>query len=162
MDSSEFKQFMSRVPTCVSVVASFHKGKVQACTISSFISVDVEVPMSLITLKNGSKTLDAIINSKYYSVSFLSRDQVDVAKTFSDKLSIPPTKLHSLFSKDNRFLSPHLQDCLQICFCKLERVIKLENSSLLFGSAIGLTLKSNNNPLVYSSRVYNELSPLPE
>jgi len=161
MESSEFKQFMSRVPTCVSVVASFHQGKVQACTISSFISVDVEIPTSLITLRNGSRTLDAIVDYKYYSASFLSRDQVDVAKTFSGKLSIPPTKLDSLFSKDDRFLSPHLQECLQICFCKLERVVKLENSSLLFGSVVGLSLKSDINPLVYSSRVYNELSPLP-
>ena len=157
VNSSEFKNFMSNVPNCVSIISALNGENVQACTVSSFISIDVEVPKTLIVLRNGSRTLSTIKKSKFYSVNLLSKAQNEVASLFAAKTTKPNVQLDSLFDKGTNYESPFLKHCLQVCFCKLERIVELENASLVIGTVLGVDSQVKEMPLIYWSRVYYSL-----
>jgi flavin reductase (DIM6/NTAB) family NADH-FMN oxidoreductase RutF len=157
VDSRDFKDFMSNVPNCVSIVSASYGDAFQACTVSSFISIDVEVPKTLIVLRNESRTLSTIKQSKFYSVSLLSQAQNEIANYFSSKTTQLNTHLDSLFVKNSKYMSPSLKKCLQVCFCKLESVIELENASLIIGTVLGVDSQAKEMPLIYWSRMYYSL-----
>jgi flavin reductase (DIM6/NTAB) family NADH-FMN oxidoreductase RutF len=155
--SNEFKNFMSNVPNCVSIISALNGENVQACTVSSFISIDVEVPKTLIVLRNGSRTLSTIKQSKFYSVSLLSKAQNEIASLFAAKTTKPNVHLDSLFDKGTNYASPFLKQCLQVCFCKLERIVEFENASLVIGTVLGVDSQAKEMPLIYWSRMYYSL-----
>jgi flavin reductase (DIM6/NTAB) family NADH-FMN oxidoreductase RutF len=153
----DFKDFMSNVPNCVSIISASNGDELQACTVSSFISIDVEMPKTLIVLRNESRTLSTIKQSKFYSVSLLSQAQNEIANFFSAKTTQLNKHLDSLFDKDNKYASPFLKKCMQVCFCKLDSIIELENASLIIGTVLGVDSQAKEMPLIYWSRMYYSL-----
>ena len=99
------------------------------------------------------------MRSKFYSVNLLSQDQNDVANYFSTTSTQLITNVDSLLEKETKYESPYLKECLQVCFCELERVIELENASLIIGTVLGGTSQQKKMPLIYWSRMYYSLDP---
>ena len=77
-----FKDLMSKIPSCVGVIVFESDSEIGACTISSFVSISVEKGYEAIifTLKPDSHTGREIKSLKNFSISILMSDQSDIAK----------------------------------------------------------------------------------
>ena len=154
VDTSEFKDFMADVPTCVAIVATPVKFGIQACTISSVTSFDIESPGIMIVLQKYSRTLRSINESEVFSVNILNMHQVPLAEHFSSKEKGLDSDAVALFDLNNEFLMPFLIDCPSVAFCKVETTVDFQNASIIFGRVLGLLRSYRKSPLVYSERKY--------
>jgi flavin reductase (DIM6/NTAB) family NADH-FMN oxidoreductase RutF len=157
MNAIEFKDFMAQIPTCVSVLATSSSTGVQACTVSSITSFDVKNPGLFVVLQNESKTLDAIEQMGNFSASILTVKQKNLALHFSskEKNSTRDTSVGFDFYRKNSI--PYLRSSLGVAFCKLEKTVALENSTILLGRVTDLISLENNSPLIYANRKYLSL-----
>ena len=154
VEAPEFKDFMAKVPTCVAVVASLLDDDIQACTVSSLTSFDIEVPGVLIVLKNNSRTLQAIKQSRNFSAGILSNDQVDLAEHFAAKEKDLDVDRVQYFEKLSQFSMPYLKSCQGIVFCELVKREELKNASIVFGRVLGILNLETDSPLIYSNRKF--------
>lgn len=154
MQTSEFKDFMACVPTCVAVVTTLVYDEIRGCTISSLTSFDIENPGVMIVLKSHSKTLAAIRKSGNFVASILNQNQVTIAKQFSSREKDSLVEKIELF--DFKYLPsmPFLKSCQGAVFCELEKIVELDNASLVFGRVITLLNSGDNSPLLYFKRGY--------
>jgi flavin reductase (DIM6/NTAB) family NADH-FMN oxidoreductase RutF len=153
---------MAEVPTCVAVIATFSDDSVQACTVSSLSSFDVENPGMTITLKKNSRTLAGIRDSGTFSASILTEGQVDMAAQFSSSSKSNGGSPETNFALEDKLYIPYLKSCQRVCFLSLENVLEMENVSMVFGRAISSLDIQNELPLIYVKRHYFALgNPLP-
>lgn len=154
VDELEFKDFMAKVPTCVAVVASLLDAEIQACTVSSLTSFDIEDPGVLIILKNNSRTLQAIRQSRNFSAGILSNGQVDFAKLFAATEKDLDVERGRYFEKLSQFSMPYLKSCQGIVFCELVKIEELKHASIVFGGVLGILNLQTDSPLIYSNRKF--------
>lgn len=160
MDTSEFKNFMADVPTCVAIVATITESGLQACTVSSVTSFDIQRPGMMIVLQSNSRTLKAIKESGTFSANILDINQVPLAVHFSSKEKDLNFGGKAVFEIDNETIMPFLKNCKRVVFCKVEKVVNLENSSVVFGNVMAILSSINNTPLIYFRRKYFALGDL--
>ena len=154
MDVLKFKDFMAKVPTCVAVVASVLDAEIQACTVSSLTSFDIEDPGVLIVLKNNSRTLQAIKQSGNLSAGILSNGQVDLAEHFAAKEKDLDVDRGQYFEKLAQFSMPYLKSCQGVVFCELVKIEELKNASIVFGRVLEILNLETESPLIYSNRKF--------
>jgi len=154
VDDLEFKDFMAKVPTCVAVVASLLDDDIQACTVSSLASFDIEDPGVLIVLKNNSRTLQAIKQSRNFSAGVLTDGQVDLAKHFAAKEKGLDLDRGQYFEKLSEFSMPYLKSCQGAIFCELVKIEELKNASIVLGWVLGILNLETDSPLIYSNRKF--------
>ena len=152
MEALDFKDFMAKVPTCVAVVASLFNDDIQACTVSSLTSFDIEDPGVLIVLKNNSRTLQAIKRSKNFSASILSDNQAALANQFAAKEKDSDLNRGQYFENLSQFSIPYLKSCQGIVFCELAKIEELKHASIVFGRVLGILNLETDSPLIYSNR----------
>ena len=157
MYAIEFKDFMAQIPTCVSVLATSTSTGVQACTVSSITSYDVKNPGLFVVLQNKSKTLDAIERTGNFSASILTLEQKNLALHFSSKEKNSTRDTVVAFDFNREGSIPYLSSSLGVAFCKLEKTVALENSTILLGRVTELIRLDNKSPLIYANRQYSSL-----
>jgi flavin reductase (DIM6/NTAB) family NADH-FMN oxidoreductase RutF len=157
MHTIEFKDFMAQIPTCVSVLATATSTGVQACTVSSITSYDVKSPGLFVVLQNKSKTLDAIEHTGNFSASILTLEQKNLALHFSSKEKNSTRDSIVTFDFNRERTIPYLSSSLGVAFCKLEKTVALENSTILLGRVTELISLDNKSPLIYANRKYSSL-----
>ena len=157
MSNTEFRNFMSEIPTCVAVIATVHEQRIQACTVSSLISFDIENPGVIVLLKKDSRTLEVIERSGFFSASILAENQSFFASYFSKQNRDLRPNHDELFEINQEYGVPHLKDCTQFCICKLEKVADLGNSYLVFGRVLHFNSTKSQSPLIYAKRTYFNL-----
>lgn len=157
MDAIEFKNFMAQIPTCVSVLATSTSAGVQACTVSSITSYDVKNPGLFVVLQNKSKTLDAIEHTGNFSASILTLEQKNLALHFSSKEKNSTRDSIVTFDFNREGSIPYLSSSLGVAFCKLEKAVTLENTTILLGRVTELINLENKSPLIYANRKYTSL-----
>ena len=148
---------MAQIPTCVSVLATSTSTGVQACTVSSITSYDVKNPGLFVVLQNKSKTLDAIERTGNFSASILTLEQKNLALHFSSKEKNSTRDSIVVFDFNRERTIPYLSSSLGVAFCKLEKTVALENSTILLGRVTELISLDNKSPLIYANRQYSSL-----
>jgi flavin reductase (DIM6/NTAB) family NADH-FMN oxidoreductase RutF len=157
MDKLKFKDFMAGIPTCVAVVATLTEDKIQACTVSSLTSFDVNNPGLFVVLQNKSKTLVAIEHTGNFSASILTLEQKNLALHFSSKEKNSTRDTVAAFDFNGESSIPYLSSSLGVAFCKLEKTVALENTTILLGRVTQLISLENKSPLIYANRKYSSL-----
>ena len=149
--NDKFKEVMSLIPTSVAIAwIRNDQSEIFGCTISSFISVSVEKENEAIAfvLRNDSRTGYAISNSENFTISILSKDQVEIANIFSRGL--PIAEMNSAIRT-----YPTWNDCSTCEFSlKLQRQILLSNSTIFIADVVSFLSRPRLEPLVYSARKY--------
>jgi flavin reductase (DIM6/NTAB) family NADH-FMN oxidoreductase RutF len=155
--SNEFKELMSQIPSSVAIVAVSTSDGFQACTISSFISVDVLDPTVMFVLKNESGTLKRIQENNKFSINLLLAGQHELSKIYSslEKKSEIAFKANW---KTTKLGVPILIDCKSFLVCQTFSVKELPSATVVFAQVIEFELRSQNLPLIYYSRSYPRIT----
>lgn len=75
MASGDFRDVMARLPAGVVVVSAVQGGAFRGMTASSLVSVSLEPPLVLVALEAETATLAAVLESRAFNVSLLTRSQ---------------------------------------------------------------------------------------
>lgn len=160
METSNFKDFMSKIPTSVSVIGLAKETQILGCTISSLISVNVVNPELMFVLRNGSTLLNAIGYDGMFSINVLSDKQQDLADHYSSARDTETLANTKYPWKETAPGCIALENSKVSFVCRLNRREQLDTSTLIFCTP-GVAVESEeSSPLTYSNRNYFSLSKL--
>jgi flavin reductase (DIM6/NTAB) family NADH-FMN oxidoreductase RutF len=83
--SRQFLDAMARLPAGVVVVSARLGDEFRGLTASSLVSISLEPPMVLVGLERESQTRSAILETKAFNVSVLTRSQEFIADRFAGR-----------------------------------------------------------------------------
>lgn len=151
LDSAHFRHAVSRFTTGVTIVTSRDKNaQAVGMTANSFMSVSLKPPMILVSLMSG-RTLKAIKQSGKFAVNVLPANAKDISSHFSGK-SVPGYTPN--FEKTT--VMPKLKSAIAYFECEIEKIILVEDHTLLIGKVMDCSYK-DEDPLVFFSSQYHKL-----
>jgi flavin reductase (DIM6/NTAB) family NADH-FMN oxidoreductase RutF len=157
MDGEKLRSVMRTWPTGVSVVTSENNGIRYGMTVNSFTSVSLTPPIVVVTLSNQTRTHALVQESGSFGISILAHDQVFIADRFSGR---HPDILDRFAGLELIFLLsliPFIKGALAFLECRVNRGIKLPESTLFLGEVQDARLGESGSPLLYFNRKYHRM-----
>ena len=151
---NSFKDAMSEIPTSVSVVSLIEHKNIFGCTISSLVSLDVNVESAkiLFVLKKESLVGNKIISNRNFSVNVLAESQQHYARYFSQERKpdvIEDNKWHI-----ENLIYAVLKNSKVVFKCELLSVIESYSANVFVGKVLIIKNSLESSPLIYSSRKF--------
>jgi flavin reductase (DIM6/NTAB) family NADH-FMN oxidoreductase RutF len=151
------RSMMRGFPTGVAVVTAIDGAdEPRGMTISSMCSVSLDPPTLLICLRSGSPTLDAIVGSGRFAVNLLHDGAQAVADLFASGAPDRFDRVRWEYVSTCAYAGgPHLfHDAHTIADCRVDRVDKVGDHTVVFGETVRVTENSVPSPLLYGMREY--------
>ncbi len=151
--TQEFRDAMARLPASVVVVSARLDGRFRGLTASSLVSISVEPPLVLVGLERETMTRAAVLESKAFNVSVLTRSQEFIADRFAGRApaadpgwsDVP----HSLGSNG----VPIIEGCSAWLECKLVQVHAAGDHDICVGE-VEAAGKGAGDPLILWDRSF--------
>ncbi len=156
-------RFWSSGVSVVATVAEKTSGfKYAGMTVSSFTSLSLEPPLTLISIAKETTTASAILASKIFSVSILSGDQAYLGDRFSGRIKLPShgDRFEGIAIDTAVTGAPYLRDALAWIDCRVHAVYDGSTHWIITGEVQATGHKDDSvPPLVYFNRAYGILTP---
>lgn len=148
-----FRDAMAQVASSVAVITVMDGGEVHGITVSSLISLSVEPPMILLSLRAGSQMLTRIYYQKAFGVTVLAEDQEDIARLCADpaRAALPRSILAMTAAG-----VPTIADACAHLEVLPAAHLPVADHVTLFGLVFGAE-HSDKRPLLYHRRQYRRL-----
>jgi flavin reductase (DIM6/NTAB) family NADH-FMN oxidoreductase RutF len=158
VNSEQFKQSMSILPTGVNIVTTIHNKKLFGFTASSFTSVSLSPPLILFCIDKQSSSFEAFVNSTNFAVSILSQEQVGISRHFSKHN--PDKFIDISYNLGVYSYCPLISGAICHIECKRFNCHEGGDHIMVIGEVINTIINNNSEPLVYCLRKYRELKSL--
>ncbi|GGU09222.1 flavin reductase family protein [Streptomyces violascens] len=155
-----FRAMMSGFPTGVGVVTTTgHDGAPRGMTCSSVCSVTLSPPTLLVCLRDGSPTLEAILERGTFAVNLLHEGARETAELFAsgnpDRFRMVP------WEQETDAGGPHLvRDAHTVADCDVSAVHRVGDHVTVFGEVRLITGRHGLPPLLYGLRQFRVWSEL--
>lgn len=136
------------------VTSALDTGDLFGLTVSAFISVSLEPPLVLISIRNESTATNLLTKAKRYCVNILSEEQAKIAEKFS--LAGEDGRFDGLDYRFGKSGSPVIAGCIGYVDCKISTVLTLGDHTIFVGEAIDVSAV-DKKPLLYLNRRYVRL-----
>jgi flavin reductase (DIM6/NTAB) family NADH-FMN oxidoreductase RutF len=141
---SAFRGCVGEFATGLTVVAAEHEGRSAGMTLNSFTSVSLDPLLVLVSLGNGSRTLEATSACGRFAVSILNRGQREVALDFSE--SGAPFASRHVERDGEGFLS--VKGATAVLRCHVERIERAGDHALVLGEVVSIA-HGGGEPLIF-------------
>lgn len=153
-DRVDLRQFMTDFPTGVGIVTAFGAdGLPYGMTCTAISSVTLEPPTLLVCLRQGSRTLRAVLACERFALNLLHDESRATAELFS-------TPVADRFARVSWDVppgggGPHLSCAAHsIADCSVVQTVAVGDHSVVFAEARRVTTLSRSRPLMYGRRRY--------
>ena len=159
LDSSLYRDAMSRYAGHVQIVTTAFEGEKRGVTITAACSVS-DSPAMVLACVNASNPKNAIFEkSGRFALNTLSADQIDLANAFSGR--DPALTAEQRFAMGNwQELvtgAPVLKDALAAFDCRLVEFKVMATHMVLIGEVMGISFGEHKPALLYMDRDYRAL-----
>ncbi|HVC76152.1 MAG TPA: flavin reductase family protein [Candidatus Micrarchaeaceae archaeon] len=144
---------MARVPAGVVVVSSRLDGGYRGMTVSSLVSISLEPPMVLVGLERESTTRAAVLQSRAFNVSVLTRSQEFIADRLSGRAPAIDVAWSTLPHHLGTNGIPLLDGCAGWLECRLDEVHAAGDHDIVLGHVESVAAGSGD-PLVLWDRAF--------
>ena len=149
--AAQLRDAMSYWPSGVAVLAVQHRTRIEAITLSSFISVSLEPAIVLASIAAAAPIVPALNAAARFTVSILAGDQARAASSIADRFP----NVAAFFNDDAG--DPLLADALASIICTTSATHPAGDHVLYLGSVERVRLGREVEPLVYHRRKYRRL-----
>ncbi|MFI8963999.1 flavin reductase family protein [Streptomyces sp. NPDC053493] len=165
VSNEEFKAAMARLAAGVVLVTAHDPddgphGEDVGMTATAFLSVSLDPPLVLVSLRNGSRMDDLLADVPVWGVSILSQSQRHVAGRFAMKGRVSDRLLFADLpcTRGPHSDAPLLTDALATLECRTENRVLAGDHTLVIGRVLATTLSSaEGGPLTYFRGKYRTL-----
>ena len=150
----DFRAMMAGFPTGVAVVTAFDlAGRPRGMTCTSICSVSLKPPTLLVCIRNGSPTLDAILQRARFTVNLLHADAEAAARLFA---SGQPDRFDRIrWEADASDGGPSFpEDARVSADCLVSHAQSAGDHVVMFGTVIRAVEQSARTPLLYGLKRY--------
>ncbi|MFI2348654.1 flavin reductase family protein [Streptomyces sp. NPDC019443] len=165
VSNEEFRAAMSRLAAGVVLVTAHDpddgpRGEDVGMTATAFMSVSLDPPLVLVSLRNGSRMDDLLAEQPLWGVSVLSESQRHVAGRFAMKGRVSDRLLFEDIPYTRGEVSGALlvRGALATLECRTEQRIEAGDHTLVIGRVLAASLPSGDGgPLLYFRGRYHQL-----
>ncbi|HEX2645644.1 MAG TPA: flavin reductase family protein [Candidatus Dormibacteraeota bacterium] len=151
--NDHFRDVMARLPSGVVVVSARLGDEFRGMTASSLVSVSVEPPMVMVGLERQSLTRQAVMETKAFNVSLLTRSQEFIADRLSGRAPAIDAQWRSLPHRLGSNGIPLLDGCAAWLECKLVQVHEAGDHDICVGEV--MTAESGTgDPMILWDRAF--------
>ncbi|MEE2525041.1 flavin reductase family protein [Hyphobacterium sp. HN65] len=150
--SDDFRAAMSRYPTGVTVVSTYHEGRAVGMTANSFASVSLEPPLVLWSVgKTGSRG-QVFSDAKSFSICFLGSDQSEIAKFCADNEALPAGRW-----SENAYGFPVVENCPVVLDCRQHAVYPAGDHDIIIGEVLRISMRDEAGALTFYRSQYGTM-----
>ncbi|MFD8210908.1 flavin reductase family protein [Streptomyces sp. NPDC059695] len=166
VSNDEFRAAMSRLAAGVVLVTAHDpddgpRGEDVGMTATAFMSVSLDPPLVLVSLRNGSRMDDLLTDVPVWAVSVLAEDQRHVAGRFAMKNRVSDRLLFAdlPYTRGEESGAPLMAGALSVLECRTESRVVAGDHTLVVGRVLTAGLSSHaDGPLTYFQGKYRRLS----
>ena len=147
----QLRDAMAYWPSGVAVLAVRRRGRLEAITLSSLISISIDPPLVLASIGQHAAIRPALEEAARFTVSILAGDQGRVASTIADRFP----RIESFFRDDEG--DPVLIDALTTIVCTTSQTHAAGDHVLYLGAVERILSGREADALVYMRRKYQRL-----
>jgi flavin reductase (DIM6/NTAB) family NADH-FMN oxidoreductase RutF len=148
VDLSEFRRWMGRFPTGVTVVTARDGDRSFGLTVNAFLSVSLNPPLVLISLSDEADTTPVVRRTGRFAVNVLAAPQRSVSERFAE--TIPPEeKFANVAVRSSPGGLPWIVDTVGRMECAVERAHVVADHILFVGRVVAIESGPNAAPLVF-------------
>jgi flavin reductase (NADH) len=159
----DMRPLMAGFPTGVSIVTAVNgQGECWGMTCSSVCSVALDPPTLLVCLRDGSPTLEAVLDRGQFAVNLLQSRAQEVARLFAS--GAPDRFAQVSWQLPAQAGGPHLvDDAHTTADCEVAHTQMIGDHCVVFGMVHEIVRRHDPQPLLYGLRRYAVWStdPLP-
>ena len=148
-----FLDVMARLPAGVVVISTRVGDQYKGLTASSLVSISLEPPMVLVGLERESATRVAILGTKAFNVSLLTRSQEFIADRFAGRAPSIDTKWSTLPHRLGANGIPLVEGCAAWLECRLVHVHPAGDHDVFIGEVQAAT-NGRGDPLILWDRAF--------
>jgi len=152
---TEFRTFMGRWPTGVSIVTARDGATDAGLTVNAFLSVSLAPPSVLVSLTRDADTTPVIERTGLFAVNFLAADQRSLSERFA-RQSPPAEKFAGLAVHRGRSGLALLDATLGAIECRVVSRAPAYDHVLFVGEVVHQELGREALPLVFFGSTYAE------
>jgi flavin reductase (DIM6/NTAB) family NADH-FMN oxidoreductase RutF len=153
LDPQDFRDVMARLAASV-VVVSVRLGEgFRGLTATSLVSISSEPPMVLVGLERVTLTRNAVVESKAFNVSVLTRSQEFIAERFAGRAPAVAEAWHDVPHHLGTNGIPLIDDCAAWLECTLAQVHEAGDHDICVGE-VENALKGKGEPLILWDRSF--------
>ncbi|MFG2429147.1 flavin reductase family protein [Streptomyces sp. NPDC048590] len=167
MSNDEFRAALSRLAAGVVLVTAQEpplgedgRGEDAGMTATAFMSVSLDPPLVLVSLRNDSRMDDLLAEQPLWAVSVLAQDQRHIAGRFAMKGRISDRLLFEELPciRGGITGAPLLEGALATLECRTEQRVPAGDHTLVIGRVLTASLPSGDGePLTYFKGRYRQL-----
>ncbi|MFJ6012960.1 flavin reductase family protein [Streptomyces sp. NPDC092952] len=168
MSNDEFRAALARLAAGVVLVTAQEppldedgRGEDAGMTATAFMSVSLDPPLVMVSLRNGSRMDDLLDEQPLWAVSVLAEDQRHIAGRFSMKGRISDRLLFEELdcARGPITSAPLVDGALATLECRTEQRVVAGDHTLVIGRVLGAKLPSGGGtaPLMYFRGQYRHL-----
>ncbi|KDN78685.1 reductase [Streptomyces olindensis] len=172
MSNDEFRAAMSRLASGVVLVTAQEppldpddpgapSGEDVGMTATAFMSVSLDPPLALVSLRNGSRMDELLEEQELWAVSVLSESQRHIAGRFAMKGRVSDRLLFAdiPYTRGEYTGAPLVGGALAVLECRTEQRVPAGDHTLVIGRVLTARVPSaEGGPLTYFRGRYRQLS----
>lgn len=152
LDPASFRSAIGAFATGVAVITTEHAGRDYGVTVNSLTSISLHPLLLLVSLKHGSGSADAILQSGRFGVNILGADQEALSNRFVAKIGnrfdgVACDRSHSV---------PLIQGTVAAFVCRVERSVEAGDHTIILGQVLAGGARPAE-PLLYHRGGYARL-----
>lgn len=152
VDPKLFRDVMGHFATGVTVVSYHHEGEVRGMTANAFMSVSLDPPLAMISVRRVARFVAAIKEGDRFGVSFLLESQQVLSAHFGGR---PTADLASPFEDHEG--TPLLRESLAQLVLRTVDIHPAGDHLLFIGQIEHMVLGRERKPLVFYSGAYKQV-----
>jgi flavin reductase (DIM6/NTAB) family NADH-FMN oxidoreductase RutF len=153
MPSDRFRDAMARLPAGVVVITARVGDEFRGLTASSLVSISLEPPMVLVGLERESATRAAVLETRAFNASLLTRSQEFLADRFAGRAPALDLEWRTLPHRLGTNGIPLLDGCAAWLECRLLQVHEAGDHDICVGEVQGAAIGSGD-PLILWDRSF--------
>ena len=153
MQSQEFRDAMAKLAAGVVVVSARASDGFRGLTASTLISVSAEPPLVLVGLERESLTRSAVVESRQFNVSVLTRQQEFVAERFAGRAPAVDAAWNEIPHHLGSNGIALIDGCAAWLECDVAQVHRAGDHDVVIGE-VRLARAGSGNPLILWDRAF--------
>ncbi len=153
MSSDQFRDALARLPAGVVVVSARVGDEFRGLTASSLVSISLEPPMVLVGLERESATRVAVLETRAFNVSLLTRSQEFIADRFAGRAPTFDPLWRTLPHRMGANGIPLIDGCAAWLECRLVQNHPAGDHEILVGEVQAASV-GRGDPLILWDRTF--------
>jgi flavin reductase (DIM6/NTAB) family NADH-FMN oxidoreductase RutF len=153
LEEQEFRDVMARLAASVVVVSARLGDGFRGLTATSLVSISADPPMVLVGLERPTMTRNAVVETRAFNISVLTRSQEFVAERFAGRAPAVAAAWNDVPHHLGRNGIPLIDGCAAWLECKLAQVHEAGDHDICVGE-VENAIKGTGEPLILWDRSF--------